>query len=167
MKAKLFYSTAIMLFLSFSMIGQGQMKPTFEVKFLNSKVYKNNFYSPKDVVIIFLVSTKDAADFPPVPVLPPRVNIIENGVEKPLDLSPNNLSIEFDGADVPQKNNFIYELIKEQVDLKSMNTAMIMCFYVKNINAVSVKKMNCTLRMSEKRNRDITQTLSYEFEAEQ
>jgi len=137
--------------------GQGQ---NIDIRFLKAKFTDTT--SGKDLIAVFLVSTKDTASFPPKIMLPPKVTVFENGREKVVLLNEQMLGLTLWGEDIPQKGKDVYDLIKDQVDLKSMQTSMIVEYKIKDVN-FEFNKMSLTPAFKEKRNPEIRVEKRCEF----
>lgn len=132
-----------------------------DIRFLNAKFTDTT--SGKDLLVVFLVSTKDSASFPPVVTLPPKCTVFENGREKVILLSPSNLQLTTDGNQIAIKNPAVYALIKDQVNLKSMRNSMIVTYKLIDIN-YDFTRMSLTPAYREKLNQSIKIDKRCEFE---
>src|SRR6476661_10662359 len=137
--------------------GQGQ---NIDIRFLKAKFTDTT--SGKDLIAVFLVSTRDTASFPPMVILPPKCTVFENGREKVVLLTEQMLGLTLWGEDIPQKGKDVYDLIKDQVDLKSMQTSMIVEYKIKDVN-FDFNKMSLTPVFREKRNKSIRVEKRCEF----
>jgi hypothetical protein len=137
--------------------GQGQ---NIDIRFLKAKFTDTT--SGKDLIAVFLVSTRDTASFPPQVMLPPKCTVFENGREKVVLLTENMLGLVLYGADIPQKSKETYNLIKDQVDLKSMQRSMIIEYQIKDVN-FDFNTMTLTPAFKEKRNQSIRVEKRCEF----
>jgi hypothetical protein len=129
----------------------GQGNNNIDIRFLNAKF--TDTIADKDLVAVFLVSTKDSLSFPPVAKIPPKCTVFEDGREKVVLLNPHNLSVAFDGESIT-KNKIVYDLIQSQIDLKALKTAMIITYTIKDLN-YNFKKMSLTPAFEEKLNKAI------------
>src|SRR4051794_38860864 len=103
------------LFMSMKCFGQGNNN--IEIRFLRSKFIDT--VGGKDLVAIFLVSTKDSVSFPPIVKLPPKCTVFEDGREKVVIFTQNDLAVTLDGAQIREKNPATYEFIKDVIDLNN------------------------------------------------
>ena len=161
MKTKLFRTIfALILLTTFqgTLHGQGS---NIDIRFLKAKF--TDTISGKDLVAVFLVSTRDTSNFPPEIRLPPKCTVFEDGREKVVLLNPHALSVSLDDAKIPEKHPEIYELIKDLIDLKSMQNKMIISYFIKDLN-YNFKKMSLTPAFNEKRNKTIRVDKRCEFE---
>ena len=147
-KIKLTIATSMVL-LSMPIFISAQVQ-NIEIRFLNAKFTDTT--SGKDLVAVFLVSTRDSAGFPPTVNLPPKCTVFENGREKVVLLTPQMLSVTFNGEDVDQKYPEIYQMIKGMVDLNAMKTSMIVTYAIKDI-FYDFRKMALTPAFTEKKNK--------------
>jgi hypothetical protein len=141
----------------------GQGNGNIDIRFLKAKFTDTT--SSKDLVAVFLVSTKDTASFPPVVNLPPKCTVFEDGREKVILLNPHMLGVTMDGDKVHEKNPPIYALIKDVIHLDSLQTSLIITYKIKGLN-YNFKKMSMTPSFSEKHNKDIRVDKRCEFEVQ-
>jgi hypothetical protein len=139
----------------------GQNGNNIDIRFLNA--HFTDTTSGKDVMAVFLVSTKDTASFPPRVHLPPKCTVFENGREKVILMTPDNLAVSMDGDHIPEKNPLVYALIKDQIDLKALTKAMIITYTIKDIN-YNFRKMSLTPAFFEKQNKEIRIDKRFEFD---
>ena len=141
-----------------SLFGQGN--DNIDIRFLKAKFTDTT--SGKDLVAVFLVSTKDAYSFPPEVTLPPKCTVFENGQEKTVLITQSMLAVSLDGENMPDKNKAIYDLVRDQVDLKALDHALVITYTIKDIN-YTFKKMSLTPAFREKQNRSIKVDKRCEF----
>lgn len=155
MKTKLIKTIIAVLLLTTvrgSLLGQGNNN--IDIRFLKAKFTDTT--SGKTLVAVFLVSTKDTASFPPEVTLPPKCTVFENkyGFEKVVNITQQMLSVDLYDERIREKNKDIYELIKNQVDFKSLQTSLIITYTIKDIN-YDFNRMTLTPAFREKRNRSV------------
>jgi len=142
-----------------SLFGQGQ---NIEIRFLEAQF--TDTISGKDLVAVFLVSTKDTASFPPQIKIPPKCTVFEDGREKVVQLTPHNLSISLDDSRIAEKNPKTYALIKNLIDVKLLSpSSMIITYGIKDLN-YNFRKMSMTPAFGEKSNHAINVDKRCEFE---
>jgi hypothetical protein len=138
--------------------GQGQ---NIEIRFLKAKFTDTT--AGKDLVAVFLVSTRDTASFPPEIKIPPKCTVFENGREKVVLLTSYNLSVRLDDSRIAEKSPDTYALIKDLIDVKLLQpSAMIITYSISDLD-YNFKKMSLTPAFSEKRNRAIRVEKRCEF----
>ena len=137
-----------------------QANDNIDIRFLKAKF--TDTISRKDLVAVFLISTRDTSSFPPQVMLPPKCTVFENGREKVVILTQSMLAVSLDGEEIPNKNKVVYDLIKDQVDLKALDHALIITYTLKDIN-YTFKKMSLTPAFREKRNNSIRVDKRCEF----
>jgi len=151
---------ALVLLTSFQGLLHGQGS-NIDIRFLKAKFTDTT--SGKDLVAVFLVSTKDTSSFPPEIKIPPKCTVFEDGREKVVLLNPHTLAVTLDDAKIPEKHPEIYALIKELIDLKSLQTSMIITYKITDLT-YNFKKMSLTPAFSEKRNKAIRVDKRCEFD---
>jgi hypothetical protein len=141
----------------------GQVKQTIDIRFLTAKFSDTS--TTKNLDVVFLITTSDTIDFPPIVNLPPKCTVFENGREKVLLLAPQNLGISFSGRDVASKDKKVYNLIKDIIDLKSLvdKKTILICYSIKDLNFV-FKKMSLTPSFKEKLHKEIIVDKRVEFD---
>ena len=148
----------LLFFLQGTFFGQGNSN--IDIRFLKAKFTDTT--SGKDLVAVFLVSTKDTSSFPPEIRIPPKCTVFEDGREKVVLLNPHTLSVTLDDAKIPEKHPEIYALIKDLIDLKSLQTSMIITYKITDLT-YNFKKMSLTPAFNEKRNKTIRVDKRCEF----
>lgn len=138
-----------------------QENGNIEIQFLTAQF--NDTIRGKDVMVVFILTTKDSASFPPVINLPPKCTVFENGLEKIVFLGPNNLNITLYGNDIEVKDKPLYDKIKHLLHFHPIKPQMIIVYYLKDLNYV-FKKMTFTPGFKEKLNKEIRFQKKFEFE---
>ncbi len=150
--------TTLLLLSLMPLFASAQKSDVIDIKFVNAR-FTDTLY-PGDVIVAFLVTTRDSSDFPPQINIPPPCTVFENGMEKKVLLSPHNLSVALHGSDVKQRSPETYNLIKGKVDLDNMKTGLIMTFMIADI-PYSFTRMTMTPIFTEKKEK---QRVSTRFE---
>lgn len=139
----------------------GQNEPTFKVTPLVAKIY--NQADKKDVVVVFHVTTKDTADFPPRLSFPFKCSTFDEvNKETVFDPTKENVQIILNDSNIV-KNEMVYELIKNKVNLRSKDNYFIINFYLKDVTTGPINKLTFYFALREKRNPDIRVEKKYEF----
>lgn len=138
----------------------GQNKPTFKVTPLVAKIY--NQADKKDVVVVFHVTTKDSADFPPELSFPFKCNTFNKDKETIFNPTQANVQIILNDANIA-KNEMVYELIKDKVDLKMKDKFFIINFYLKDMTSDQIQTLEFYFALREKRHREIRIEEKYKF----
>lgn len=161
MRTKLFRTILAALLLT-SVEGSlfGQVGDNIDIRFLKASFIDT--ISRKELVAVFLVSTHDTASFPPQVMLPPKCTVFENGREKVVLLTQNMLAVSIDGEDISDKNKVVYNLIKDQINLKSLDHSLIVTYTISNIH-YTFKRMSLTPAFREKRNNSMRVEKRCEF----
>jgi hypothetical protein len=141
--------SAFILILLTCTIAVGQDKTT--IRYLNSTFQDTT--DNKDVLVVFLVTVPDTSDFPPRVNLPPECTVFENGFEKKVLLSPQNLSVTFDGDQVAEKHPEVYRLVKDSISFDKFKTSMLVSYQFRDI-PYTFSKMSVTPSFKEKRNKE-------------
>lgn len=162
MKAKklhLFIAVLGTLFLQVNLFGQ--FNPTFKVTPLVAKIY--NQADKKDVVVVFHVTTKDTADFPPVLSFPFKCSTFDGSKETAFDPTKENVHIILNDSNIV-KNEMVYQLIKDKVDLKTKDKFFIINFYLKDMTAGPIQSLEFYFALKEKRHQDIRVEEKFTFD---
>jgi hypothetical protein len=151
--------------ISFSFTASAQSESTYELNFLRAKIIDTT--DLKDILILFQVTTKKKKDFPPILSMKLTYSL-DNNAEKTVDiLKTNNIQISVFGNDVNEKDKFVYELIKNKIDIDDKNDFLILAFLLKSVTNESVDKMSFTYGLWEKNNQKVRVEKKYEFEIDQ
>ena len=145
----------------FQTIHFGQNKNSFDIHCVRAKFTDTT--GSKDVIVVFNVTFQDTVNYPPILNIPPKCSILINGVNQDVPLSPENLSVSLNDDKVILKDVFLYELIKDRVDLTSKKEIMLISFKIKDVSSEPFNKMTVTLSLGEKRNPTIKHIKSCEF----
>ena len=140
-----------------------QGNSSIEINFLTANF--TDTIGEKDVVLVFLVSTKDTTNFPPVISLPPKCTVFEGGREKVILLTQSNFSVALYDQNIETKNKMVYNLIKNKISLSSMQTTMIITYNILNLN-YNFSKMTLTPAFREKKNNAIRTEKRFEINVE-
>ena len=153
-------SGLFLLLISLGTFSFGQGTDIITISFINAKFTDHK--APADVLVAFLVTTKDSADFPPQVTIPPKCTAFENGMEKVILLNPHNLAVALYGQDIAQKNSEAYELVKGHVDLGTMTPGFIITYKLTDV-PYTFTKMSMTPAFVEKRDRTKRVAKRFEF----
>jgi hypothetical protein len=146
---------------AFSIRVYGQDNSTIEVRFLNAKFTDTT--NAKNLMTVFIVSTKDTADFPPQINLPPKCTVFENGREKVVLLDQHNMGVSLYGDNIRELNKEAYTLVKNQIGEKLPNATMIIVYSLHGLD-FEFRKMSLTPAFVEKRHKEVRVAKRFEFE---
>lgn len=138
-----------------------QINPTFTVTPLTAKIY--NPAAQKDVVVVFMVSAKDTADFPPVLCFPFKCSTFNQGQETIYNPAQENVEIILNDSNIVN-NRMVYELIKDKVNLRTSNKYFIINYYLKDMTSDPIQKLEFYFALKEKRNKSARFEEKYTFD---
>ena len=124
---------------------------SFDVKFLRAKFTDTT--QNKDLIAVFILSTSDSSNFPPIVNIPPKFSILFSDHEEKIQLTPEILSVSFDDDKIILKNMPVYEIIRDKVNLNVKHPIMIISYRMKDISTKDFNKIAMSISFSEKKDK--------------
>lgn len=156
--------TCIIFLFLFQYTTLAQTKFSFDISFVRAKFTDTT--DKKDLVAIFLLSTPDTANFPPIINMPPKFSILFPDREEKIFLSPEILSLSIDDDRVVLKNIITYELVKDRINLNAKNPIMILTYTIRDISKEDFDKIALSISFSEKYNNLLRYEKRFEIKVE-
>ena len=142
----------------------GQSDNNIDVRFLTA-YFTDTTTSKKDVLAVFMVSTKDSSSFPPKVNLPPKCTVFEGGREKVVLLSRQNMTFAFYSNNIEKDNKELYDKIKAYIHWHPLKPQMIITYSLLDLN-YDFTKMSLSPVFREKQNDDIRIEKRFEFDVQ-
>lgn len=146
---------------------QSSEKPKYNLSFIRAVC--NDTVDKNDVLAIFAVTPIKEEDFPPVLSMRITYKVGKNGVENTVDILKSEgrkVRLVIFGQNVQEKDERIYRLIKDKIDLSKEKDMRILVFLFEDISEMKVDKMSIKYGLWEKKDQNVRIEETFDFEIE-